>query len=92
MVQVGIWKLKGETGGMVRGRCLLCTEERISHLLVKCPETQIWREELLNNKWSYINTETALRKTLTVKTVNEQKHFGLHKIKCKWKNQVKKVN
>jgi len=101
MVQVGIWKLRGETGGMVRDRCLLCieesishlcVEESISHLLVKWPETEIWRGELLHNKWSHINKEKALRKTLTVKTVNEQRHIGTvsYKIKCKWKNQVKK--
>jgi len=79
---------------MFRGRCLLCIEESISHLLLKCPGTQIWRGELLNNKWSHINKETALRKTLTVTTVYEQRHLGTvsYKIKCKWKNQVKKMN
>jgi hypothetical protein len=59
---------------------------------LKCPETQIWKEKLLNNKFSHTNKETALRKTLTIKTVNEQRHLGTvsYKIKCKWKNQVKK--
>jgi hypothetical protein len=41
--------------------------------LLQCPETQGWREELLNNKRLHINEETTLRKTLTVKNVTEQK-------------------
>jgi hypothetical protein len=41
---------------MERGRCLLCVgEENKSHLLLKSPETQRWREEFLRNKWPHIN-------------------------------------
>jgi hypothetical protein len=41
---------------------------------LKCPETQRWREELLNSKGPYINEETALRKTFTVNKVTEQRN------------------
>jgi len=43
-----------------------------SHVLVQCPATQEWREEILNNKWLHINEETTFRKTFTVKNVTEQ--------------------
>jgi hypothetical protein len=88
---VGIWKLRAR-GGIVRGRCPLCIEESIFHLLLKCPETQRWRGELMNNKRSHINKEPALRKALTVKNVTEHRQLGTvsYQIKCKWENQVKK--
>jgi len=38
-------------------------EECESNLLLKCPKPR-WREELLNNKWPYINEEIALREVL----------------------------
>jgi hypothetical protein len=94
-VQVGIWTLRAR-GGMVTGRCLLCIGESkfqsIFHLLLKYPETQRWRRKLLYNKRSHINKEPALRKTLTVKNVTEQRQLGAisYQIKCKWENQVKK--
>jgi hypothetical protein len=60
--------------------------------LLKCPETQRWRRELLNKKRSHINKKPELRKTLTVKRVTEQRQLGTisYQIKCKWENQVKK--
>jgi hypothetical protein len=78
---------------MESGRCLPCAKkESESHLLLKCPETQRWREELLNNKYSHFNEEVALRKTVTVNRVTEQENLDslAYKIKCKWENQVKK--
>lgn len=99
-VQVRIWKLRAKVriwklrarGGMQGARCLLCIEESIFHLLLKCPEIQRWRGELLNNKQSHINKELALTKTLTVKNVTEQRQLGTvpYQIKCEWENQVKK--
>jgi hypothetical protein len=41
-------------------------EESESHLLLKCPETERWREELPNSKWRRVNEET-LRKIFTAK-------------------------
>jgi hypothetical protein len=41
-------------------------EESKSHLLLKCPETQRWREEFLRSKWLLINEEIALRRSSLV--------------------------
>jgi hypothetical protein len=40
---------------------------------LKCPERNRWREEFLNRKRLHINEEIALRKTVTVNKVTEQK-------------------
>jgi hypothetical protein len=50
---------------MERSRCMLweCL------LLLKCPDKQRWREELLESKWSYINDRVTLRKVFTVTNV-----------------------
>jgi hypothetical protein len=41
-----MWKVRGVKGwGKDRDRCLLCAREvKEFHLLLKCPETQRWRE------------------------------------------------
>jgi hypothetical protein len=59
---------------------------------LKCPKTQRYREEFLNRKWPQIREETALRKTLSVKNVTEQKRLGIlaYYVKCKWEIQAKK--
>lgn len=74
-------------------RCHLCVQENKSHLLLKCPGTQRWREELLNSKWSHIKEETALREILNVKTATEQRNLSIlaYIIKCKCENRAKKV-
>jgi hypothetical protein len=66
--------------------------ESESRLLLKCPEKQRWREELLNNKWPHINEGIALRKKLAVKNATEKRNLCTLacKIKCKWENQMKK--
>jgi hypothetical protein len=52
---------------------------------LKCPESQRWREELLNNEWPHINEAIALRKIFTAKRATEQRNLGIlaYKIKCK---------
>jgi hypothetical protein len=41
-----------------RGRYPLCKkEENESHILLKCKEIRIWREQVLNKKWPQINEE-----------------------------------
>ena len=42
-------------------------KESESHLLLKCPETERWIEELTNSKWPHVNEE-ILRKIVTAKT------------------------
>jgi hypothetical protein len=46
-----------------RGRCLLwAVEETESHLLLKCTETQRWREELLNTEEPHFSEALEIRK------------------------------
>jgi hypothetical protein len=73
-----------ERGGHLLSKCLL---------LLKCPDKQRWREELLESKWSYIKERTALMKVLTVTNVTEQRKLGALslKIKYKWEIQAKKA-
>jgi hypothetical protein len=37
-------------------------EENAKHILIKCPETNKWRDELLCDKWLNINEAIAYRK------------------------------
>jgi hypothetical protein len=57
-----------------------------THMLLKCPKTQRWREELLNT-WPSMNEEIALRKLLTGNKATELRNLGDlgNKMKCKWK-------
>jgi hypothetical protein len=59
-------------------------------MLLMCPETQKWSEELLRNKLPHVNEEISLREILTVNKVTEQGNLGTfaYKVKCKWENQV----
>jgi len=50
---LGIWKQRGVWGCIERGRCLLCMGDNKSHTMLKCPEMQRWKQELLNNKWPH---------------------------------------
>lgn len=58
----GVWKLKGMKSG-VEGRCPLCSkDEDAIHILLKCLETMIWREQLLCRKWLTVSEELAYKK------------------------------
>jgi len=67
-----VWKLKGvrsvRSGADVS---YVWGKESESHLLLKCPETERWREKLPNSKWRHVN-ENILRKTVTAKNASEQ--------------------
>lgn len=64
-----------------------------SHILLKCPERQRRREEILNRKSPHINEERAIRNILIVKNVTEQRNLNTlaSNNKCKWENQTKKA-
>jgi len=47
-------------------------EGRESYLLLKCPGTHRWREELLQSTWPEINEEIAIRKILSKMALNRE--------------------
>jgi hypothetical protein len=47
-----------------------------SHVLLQCPETQRWREELLNSKWLRINEESE-RYSLSKMSPNKENLISL---------------
>jgi hypothetical protein len=59
---------------------------------LKCPETQRWRHQVLNNEWPLISEKIALKKIFAVDNATEQRNLGTlaYKIKCKRENQVNK--
>jgi hypothetical protein len=62
---------------MERGRCLPYAEqESKSLLLLTSPGTLRCRKEPLDNKYSHINEEVALRELLTVNKVTGQRYLG----------------
>lgn len=55
---MGTWLKAGIRRGSDRGRSPLCLgEEDAKHILMNCPETKKWREELVCNKWLIINED-----------------------------------
>jgi hypothetical protein len=61
------------------------------NLPLKCTKIRRYREEP-PKKWPYINEELAFRKTVTDVKVTVPRNLGVlpHKIKCKWKNWLRK--
>jgi hypothetical protein len=91
-LKAGIWKLRGIRRRFERGRCPLCLEEEgAKHMLLECPETKKWREELVCSKWLDINEDTAYRKIISCTNVIKIKSIGeyLFKIKRKWGNSLR---
>jgi hypothetical protein len=87
--EAGIWKLRGIRKDFERGRCPLCLgEEDAKHILLKCPETKKWREQLVCSKWLIINEDIAYREIISCTNVIKIKNIGkyLFKTKCKWGN------
>jgi len=67
---------------MVKGRCHSCAgEESELHLLLKCPKTHRWGEELLSRKWHHIKEEIAARKIRTDKNATELRQLGTNACK-----------
>jgi hypothetical protein len=90
--RAGIWKVRGVRKGLEIGRCPLCDgEEKVVHILLKCPETRRLREHLLSRKWQIINEELAYKKIINCTNTVELRNLGryLYKIKCKWENRIK---
>jgi hypothetical protein len=46
-----------------------------------------------NDRWLYINEETAHKKVISFTKITELKNLGrfLYKLICKWKNHVEKM-
>jgi len=83
-LKLGIWKLRGVSGGTERRRCLLYGKKETEvQLLLNCTKTHSWRKEL-RNKWPNVNEETALRIQKCIKGTLA------YKMECKWKTQLKK--
>jgi hypothetical protein len=47
----GIRQLEGVRRNADKGRCPLCLEEDVKHILLECKETKHWREKLIHDKW-----------------------------------------
>jgi hypothetical protein len=64
-------------------------EEDAKHILLKCSETNKWREECVNSIWLNINEDLGYRKIISSTNVNKIKSLGkyLFKTKCKWENK-----
>jgi hypothetical protein len=58
----GIWQLEGVRRNADKGRCPLCLEEDVKHILLECKETKYWREKLIHDKWLNMNKEVSYRK------------------------------
>jgi hypothetical protein len=60
-------------------------KKREIFVLLKCKETQIYRDKILNDKWLYINEEIAHKEIISCTTITELKNFGklISKLKCK---------
>jgi hypothetical protein len=91
-LKAGFWKLRRIRRGSDRGRFPPCLGEmEAKHIMLKCPETKKWREELVCNKWLNINEDIAYRKIIICNNVTKLKVIGnyLFKTKCKWETEVK---
>jgi hypothetical protein len=90
MVESRDLETRGIRRGCKRGRCPLCLgEEDAKHILLKCPETKKWREELVCSKWVDINEDIACRKIISCTNVTKIKTTAkyLFKTKCKWETK-----
>jgi hypothetical protein len=89
-LKAGIWKLRGIRRGFEKGRCPLCWEEDVKHILLRCNESKKWREEWVNSNWPNINEDLAYKKIIGCTNVNRIKLLGnyLFNVKCKWENRV----
>jgi hypothetical protein len=71
----------------------VCDEdENVIHILLKCKETQRWREKFLNDKYIYEKKEIT-RKQINCNNIAKLKKKGKfgYKLKLKWENEVKKT-
>lgn len=70
----------------------VCDEdENVIHILLKCKETQRWREQFLSDKYLYEKKE--IRRKISCNNIAElKKKVGkfLYELKLKWESEVKK--
>jgi hypothetical protein len=65
-----------------RGRCpVYLREEDAKDMLLKCPETKDWREDLVCSKWLNINEDMACRKIISCTNVTKTKTIGQYYLK-----------
>jgi HKD family nuclease len=62
-------------------------EEDAKHILLNCPETKKWREELLCSKWLNKNEDIAYRKIINCTNVTKIKTIGQYLFKTKYISQ-----
>lgn len=93
-LRLGKWRLRCERRDAEKGRCPLCNAvENVAYMLLKCDEAKRRREQFSDNKWLYINEETARKIIISRKNITEFKKKGvfLYKVKDKWENEVTKT-
>jgi hypothetical protein len=66
-------------------------EEDAKHIILKCLETDKWRDEYVNSNWLNMNEDLAYKKIIICINVNRIKDLGkyLFKTKFKWENRVR---
>jgi hypothetical protein len=75
--KMGIWRLKGVRGNTEQGICPICNkEEGWSHIL-RCEETRSWREELVDKRFTSIESEIGIRGIATIKDNDKLQKVGL---------------
>jgi hypothetical protein len=90
--KMGIWRLRGVRGNTEQGLCPVCNkEEGWSHTL-RSEETRSWREELVDKRFTNIESEIGMRRIATIKDNDKLQKVGLYlsKYKEKWKRSVMK--
>jgi hypothetical protein len=77
--------------GFTKGRCPLCSEDEDAiHILLKCSETRMWREQFLSRKGLMLNEWIAYKKIINRTNSIELRNIGiyLYKIEYKWENKI----
>jgi hypothetical protein len=90
-LKISIWRLKGVRGYTEQGMCPVCNKEGWSHIL-RCEETRSWRKELVDKRFTSIEPETGMIRTVTIKDNDKLQKVGLSlsKYKENWKRSVMK--
>jgi hypothetical protein len=74
--KMGIWKLKGVRRNTEQGIYPLCNkEEGWSHIL-RCYETNTWREDLVDKRFTSVDTEIGISRVATSKDKDKLQKLG----------------
>jgi hypothetical protein len=76
----GIWQLKGVRRNVDKGRCPLCLQEDVKHILLNCRETKHWRLKLIHDKWLNMNKKVTYRKIMKITNKAHLQHLGKYKV------------